>query len=212
MNLTDFAWFAKKEFSLGVPVKCRDNRKVQALLFIFKELKKHITFTYSKRICELHITDDDKRNDHRSVFCFPIRRMKKDALKLKSTCEFISFNNKFFSEMGFVDPFSVDFLNIMNKMSHPFHLPKQTQKHRVPFSTVRRCNNKIFLAYDSSYKFQGFVKINVRKHGANYCTSASAIMLQSKYVDLNHLSKKLSKENSPKRMPLGQNLHTIHTW
>ena len=240
VNLSSFYWFGKnKEFSLDIPVKCRDNKKVQALLFIFKGLKKHVTFTVSKRICELHVTDDDKRNDHRSVFTFPIRRMKKDVRKSKNICEFISLNDEFFSQMMFVDPFTVDFLYIMRRMSHSsnhtrssrpliraclyiwnkitghglemdlnayFNLPSQIQKYHMSPNMIRKYHSKILLVCNSRNKFQGLVKIDVRRHGATYCSAKSIKIVQNKYVNIFWLITQLHKEDSPKTHVAGSKL------
>ena len=240
MNLSSFHWFGKnKEFSLDVPVKCRDNEKVQALLFILKDLKKHVTFTVSKRICELHVTDDDKRNDHRSVFSFPVRRMKKNIRKSKNICEFISFNDKFFSQMMFVDPFTIDFLHIMHRMSYSsnrmrsdlslicacryiwsrmighglegdqsvyFNFPSRIQKYHIPPNLLRKYHSKILLVCNPRNKFQGLVKIDVRRHGATYCSAKSVKAVQNKHVNLLWLITQLNKENSPKTHVAGSKL------
>ena len=204
VDLAYFSWFSKnKELLLNMPVKCRDSGKVQALLFILKSLKKHVTFTVSARLCELHITDDDKTNDHRSVFCFPIRKMKNVAMKYKTRTTFIHFNDTFFSKMKFVDSSSNDFLNIMSEMSYSFIMPSQIQKYYIPFKKIYRYHNKILMVCDSNNKFQGLIKIDVRKYGATYCPIAAIKEVQNKFVDLPWIITKLKKENLPKTSAAG---------
>ena len=193
MDFSMFEWFKKKaKYSIGVPVICRDNGKAQAILFIFKDLKKHLSFTASKRYWDLHATDDGKCNEHRSIFCFPSRRMKKDIRKAASP-EIIAYNSKLFLKMKFIDAHSEDFFPMMKTFDN---LPPSAHKYFVPPHKVKK-SRRVFAVYDDSNKLQGFIRAFPRIRKAAYCTRDLAEFFKDKYIDQSSIAARLHKEISP---------------
>lgn len=194
-----FQWFNKKKrikidkFSIA----CSTSKgKDEKIIFPLKNLKKHLTFSNSKRKLDFHATDDDKRNSHRPIFKISKNKaykIVKNQVKLGHVAvRVIPFGDKELKRILVADPTSLNFFQYSSRMYDGNILPYYLNKIRA--RKEDNTHRKILFAFSKTGEFRGMMKCNHRKNGFEFVSCSPIQKIKKKIINMNDVKKRLLEE------------------
>lgn len=194
MMWSDFEWFVKgKKVDLSsCYFKCSsaNSKNDEKLIFPFPKLGKHLTFSLSTRCIDMHATNDDVGNEHRSILKLNQGIVSNMIKSGRIPIKHIPPTSKELRKKILVNPFSTKFLQCIDKM----HDGNMLSTNLIRSLAENSICDKMLLDFAKTGELQGFMRSNRQRNCLHFVSSQRVRAITLKLINLDDIREKLVAE------------------